>query len=109
MLPGLPRANVGSCYVARSEDRDLRLLVNCRSIDLRAPAMDAESKPKQSSDLPSDIGAPARRALLAAGLARIELIADVSEADLRRLHGVGPKAIERLRGALAAQGRSFRE
>jgi hypothetical protein len=53
--------------------------------------------------------APARRALLTAGLGRIELIADISEADLRRLHGVGPKAIERLRGVLAEQGRSFRE
>lgn len=71
--------------------------------------MKTEFNPKRSSDLPSDIGAPARRALLGAGLERIELVAEVSEADLRRLHGVGPKAIERLRSALAAQGRSFRE
>ena len=71
--------------------------------------MNTESNPKRGGDLPSDIGAPARRALLGAGLEWIELVADVSEADLRRLHGVGPKAIERLRSALAAQGRSFRE
>ncbi len=61
------------------------------------------------SDLPADIGKPAQRALAAAGLARLEQLTEVSEADLGQLHGVGPKAIERLRRDLAARGLAFRD
>jgi hypothetical protein len=35
-------------------------------------------------------------------------LTEVTRADLTRLHGMGPKAIETLRQALAADGRSFR-
>ena len=44
---------------------------------------------------------PARRALLEAGYSRIEQLAAVSEDELRRLHGMGPKALDLLRRALA--------
>lgn len=60
------------------------------------------------SDLPRGIGNPARRALTLAGYTRLDQLTDVCEADLLQLHGVGPKAIEVLRRALAGQGRSFR-
>lgn len=50
---------------------------------------------------------PAQRALKAAGYTRLEQLAGVSEADLLKLHGVGPKAITLLRPALAAQGLAF--
>ncbi|MBZ0286241.1 MAG: DNA-binding protein [Anaerolineae bacterium] len=63
----------------------------------------------QESNLPGNIGQPARRALLQAGYMHLEQLAKVREADLKKLHGVGPKAIERLRLALAAQGLSFAE
>lgn len=62
---------------------------------------------EQESDLPTEIGRPATRALLLAGYTRLEQLTAISEAELKRLHGVGPKAIERLRLALAAQGLSF--
>ena len=52
---------------------------------------------------------PAQRALKAAGYTRLEQLAGVSEADLLALHGVGPKAIEALRQALAAQGLALAE
>jgi hypothetical protein len=50
---------------------------------------------------------PALSALLAAGYTRLDQLTAVTEADLRKLHGMGPKAIRILREALAAQGKSF--
>ena len=58
-------------------------------------------------DLPP-IGAPATRALAAAGLTRLSQVAEHSEAELAALHGVGPRAIGLLREALAQRGLSFR-
>lgn len=56
------------------------------------------------SDLPTNLGAPATRALAAAGYERLEQFATVSEAELLWLHGMGPKALGRLKQALAAEG-----
>jgi predicted flap endonuclease-1-like 5' DNA nuclease len=54
------------------------------------------------------IGAPASRALATAGIGRLDQLTTVSEAELRALHGVGPKAVRLLREALARRGLSFR-
>jgi hypothetical protein len=59
-----------------------------------------------SGDLPR-IGAPATRALTAAGYAELAQLAGVPEAELSRLHGMGPKALGVLREALAARGLSL--
>lgn len=59
------------------------------------------------TNLPAGLASPARRALAAAGYRRLEQLAGVSEAQLLQLHGMGPKAIEQLRRALAAEGMSF--
>lgn len=61
------------------------------------------------SDLPRKIGSPARQALAAAGYLRLEQLAGVSERELLKLHGMGPKAIGILREALAERGLSFAE
>jgi hypothetical protein len=53
------------------------------------------------------IGAPATRALRAAGLVTLESLATVTEAEVAGLHGVGPMAIDRLREALADAGLGF--
>ncbi len=60
-------------------------------------------------DLPSGIGKPAERALHAAGYTRLEQFTRVTEADLLRLHGVGPKAVRLISSALAARGLWFDE
>ena len=52
---------------------------------------------------------PAQRALKGAGYTRLEQLTGVTEADLLKLHGVGPKAIETLRQALEAKGLAFAE
>jgi uncharacterized protein YdhG (YjbR/CyaY superfamily) len=53
------------------------------------------------------LGAPARRALSAAGYTRLDQLAAVSERDLKKLHGMGPSAITTLREALQKRGLSF--
>lgn len=62
---------------------------------------------QQESDLPNDLSAPARRALDEAGYVRLEQLTKLSEAELKRLHGVGPKTIKQLRYALNTLGLSF--
>lgn len=60
-----------------------------------------------TSDLPPGLGAPAQRALAQAGYQTLEQLAAVREADLKQLHGIGPKALETLRRALAEKGLTF--
>jgi hypothetical protein len=59
------------------------------------------------SDLPVKLSNPARRALLGAGYRRLDQVATLSEAEVKRLHGMGPKALEQLRQALGAKGLPF--
>ena len=59
------------------------------------------------SNLPK-LAHPARRALAGAGITRLEQLAGMSEAELLQLHGIGPNAIQTLRGALQEQGLAFR-
>jgi uncharacterized protein YdhG (YjbR/CyaY superfamily) len=61
----------------------------------------------ENSNLPK-IGAPATRALNAAGYSRLEQLTKVTEADLGQLHGMGPKAIGILRETLKEKGLSFK-
>jgi uncharacterized protein YdhG (YjbR/CyaY superfamily) len=54
------------------------------------------------------IGAPAMRALEAAGYSRLEQLTKISEAELSQLHGMGPKALGILREMLKEKGLSFK-
>lgn len=60
------------------------------------------------SDMPHAMGNPARRALAAIGIVRVEQLTGLSEAELLKLHGVGPKAVRVLRDTLAARGQAFK-
>ena len=60
------------------------------------------------SDLPPGLSQPALRALLAAGLTRLDQLSKVSEAEVAKLHGVGPSAVVAIKRALADRGKSFR-
>jgi DNA-directed RNA polymerase alpha subunit len=61
----------------------------------------------ERSDLPSGLAKPAQRALAAAGYTRLDQLTRVSEGDVLKLHGMGPKALDQLRHALAVKGLSF--
>jgi predicted flap endonuclease-1-like 5' DNA nuclease len=54
------------------------------------------------------LAAPARRALTDAGYVRLAQLADITEKQLSRLHGMGPNAVRVLREALAQQGLTFK-
>jgi predicted RecB family nuclease len=62
---------------------------------------------QQETDLPPGLSRPAQRALSNAGYLRLEQLARLNEAEVERLHGVGPKALAQLRRALVANGLSF--
>lgn len=67
----------------------------------------APQNSESDNDLPATLGKPAQRALSGAGYTRLDQLTAVSEADVLKLHGMGPKALEQLRQALAARGLSF--
>ncbi len=58
------------------------------------------------TELPK-IGKPATNALLTIGIGTLEQVKEYDEKTLSNLHGVGPKAIQILRHALAEQNWSF--
>lgn len=55
------------------------------------------------------IGAPATRALEAAGYTNLKQLTKVTELEIAQLHGMGPKALGILREALKAEGLSFKQ
>jgi len=59
------------------------------------------------TNFPKAIGAPATRALIAAGYTDYRQLAGVPVDELRALHGVGPKALRLLQTALEAEGESL--
>jgi hypothetical protein len=59
------------------------------------------------NDFPPGVSQPALRALAAAGYTRLDQLTKVTEAELLKLHGMGPKAVGLLRAALKARGLSF--
>ena len=62
---------------------------------------------EQGSDLPAGLSKPARRALASAGYVRLDQLTRVGEDEVSKLHGMGPKALEQIRRALASRGQSF--
>jgi hypothetical protein len=64
---------------------------------------------KQNDDFPKALAQPARRALAAAHIHRLDQLTEMTEAELGKLHGIGPNAINQLRMALEAKGLSFKK
>lgn len=68
-------------------------------------------KPKNpeglKTDFPSGMGKVAPRELQNAGYTKLKQLTKVAEAELLKIHGVGPKAIRILKGALDMKGLSF--
>lgn len=56
---------------------------------------------------PSGLAAPARRAISQAGFTNLEQLTEISEAEFKQLHGIGPKALDLLRQALHEKGLTF--
>ncbi|RYG23149.1 hypothetical protein EON82_14895 [bacterium] len=60
-------------------------------------------------DFPKGVAVPAKCALASVGVERLEDLRSHSESDLATLHGMGPKALNALREALAERGWAFGE
>jgi predicted flap endonuclease-1-like 5' DNA nuclease len=63
--------------------------------------------PSSDETLPAKLAKPAQRALASAGITQLNQLTTISEAELTKLHGMGPKAIALLRDALAEKGKAF--
>lgn len=59
---------------------------------------------QSSLDVLPKVGAPATRALKAAGYTALRQLAGARRADLARLHGMGPKALGIIQDALKEHG-----
>lgn len=64
-------------------------------------------KKQQEHDFPKT-SQPALRALNNAGYTKLEQLTNVSEKELAKLHGMGPKALGILKEALKAKGLAFK-
>ncbi|HEX5200526.1 MAG TPA: hypothetical protein VFW27_11365 [Actinoplanes sp.] len=65
-------------------------------------------EPEPGTPLPH-LGAAATRALTARGAVSLERVAELSEAEVKEMHGVGPYALRHLRAAMDAAGLTFRD
>jgi hypothetical protein len=63
---------------------------------------------ENDTDFPR-LSGPARRALSGAGYTQLNQLAQVSESEVNKLHGMGPTAVAALRAALHERGLSFRD
>lgn len=63
---------------------------------------------KQNDDFPKALAQPARRALAAAHIHRLDQLTELTEAEVSKLHGIGSNAITQLRVALEAKGLAFK-
>ncbi|MFL5760962.1 MAG: helix-hairpin-helix domain-containing protein [Thermomicrobiales bacterium] len=61
-------------------------------------------KHPNTNHFPKGVSQPAIRALAGAGIGRLEDLAGLSEAELLKLHGMGPKAVRIIRQALDERG-----
>jgi len=69
--------------------------------------MSMKEKDKTNIDFLSTLGAPAKRALENNGIVTVALLSKFTEADILKLHGIGPSSLPILRKALADNGLNF--
>jgi hypothetical protein len=67
---------------------------------------DPKAMPRENG-LPPGLSQPAQRALAGAGIQTLEQLSQLSENEIKRLHGIGPRALELLRSAMAEKELSF--
>ncbi|SFI50872.1 hypothetical protein SAMN02799624_01114 [Paenibacillus sp. UNC496MF] len=70
--------------------------------------MEAKPASLPGTDLPAGLSKPARRALANAGLTGLAQVARLSAGEFLALHGIGPKAVDLIREAMAVKGLGFK-
>lgn len=94
-------------------DQPMPLALVRRIVKYRVKEREAQMKPKSTSksvsDLPDGLSAPALRALRQAKITSLSKLAQYREADILKLHGLGPASLPKLRAALKAQKLAFKK
>jgi hypothetical protein len=62
---------------------------------------------QQESPFPKGVAKPAQRALASVGVTHLDQLTRFTESQLSALHGMGPNAIECIKAALHASGKSL--
>ena len=62
---------------------------------------------QQESPFPKGVAKPAQRALASVGVTQLDQLTRFTESQLSALHGMGPNAIECIKAALHASGKSL--
>ncbi len=65
-------------------------------------------KDQMNLEFPKDLSAPALRALLNAKITTLIKLATFNEAEILKLHGIGPSSMPKLRKALSLKGLEFK-
>lgn len=84
-----------------------RLTRGATPIGVRVPLGDTAAA-GDVGDLSKAIGRPATQALISAGITTLTQVAELTEAELLAMHGVGPKAVRVLSESLSATGRRLK-
>jgi len=71
------------------------------------PTCDKENKP--TSGFLSTLSSPARNALVREGIDSLQELANYTEKDILKIHGIGPASIPSMRSSLEEVGLSFKE
>jgi hypothetical protein len=67
-----------------------------------------KGKPKQQTPaLVPGLAKPAQRALAGAGIERLEDFSRVTEDEVAKLHGIGPRALDQVKRSLRQAGSGF--
>jgi hypothetical protein len=66
-------------------------------------------KQTPQDDFLSSLGAPARRALENKGITSLQKLSKFTEAEVLKLHGIGPSSMPKLISALKNSGLSFKK
>lgn len=69
---------------------------------------DRKTKVQPKTDFLDALSGPARRALEREGITSLAKLAERSEKEILKLHGLGPSTMPKLKSALAAAGLGFR-
>lgn len=101
---------VGCLYIKKLDDVKLPVLKKMitQSVKDAKKQANEDAKRANANDFDFVPGAPARNALAHAGYTRLKQLTKITEADLVKLHGMGPKAVAAIKAEMKARGLKFK-
>lgn len=103
------KSSKGAVQFPLDEPLPAKLISDIVKHRVKEDAAEKELLASPKVDWTAGLSTPARRALSAAGIKTAKQLAKHSEADILKLHGIGPTAIPRLKAALKEEGLTFKK